>query len=482
MGYISAPAGAHSGFLPFSQLLSYRSIGVITAIVDCILVIAAGVATGIGYHLHAFGHIGDVQSFLGIGCNAAVLFVLLARSQAMYRPATLPSKLGQLRGLVVAWSAVLFVTFALLFLLKIGQDYSRASTVAFGIVGLGLLTAWHTIVANVVRSAVASGSIAGQAALIIGERQELSHYPSIDLLRKYGLRDIGRFELLEDRRDGRSHTPELALQRAIEAAQRTRAEIVLLALKWTDRDRYKAACEHLRVLPLPVFLLPDPSIRGIVAQPLVEIGSDVAVEVQRAPLGAFERALKRLLDITVGGAALVLLMPLLAVVSIAVKLTSRGPVIFKQRRMGFNGREFTIYKFRTMTVAEDGPTIRQAHRNDSRVTWLGSILRRTSVDELPQLVNVLRGEMSLVGPRPHALAHDDEYSGQIADYALRHHVKPGITGWAQINGLRGATTKLELMERRVEFDLWYINNWSLWLDLRILFRTCSEVLRDANAY
>jgi undecaprenyl-phosphate galactose phosphotransferase/putative colanic acid biosynthesis UDP-glucose lipid carrier transferase len=444
--------------------------------------VVASVATGIAYHLHAVGHIGDVQSFLGIGCNAAVLFVLLARVQTIYRPTTLPSKFGQLHGLVMAWAAVLFVTFALLFLLKIGQEYSRVATVAFGIVGLALLTAWHRIVANVVRNAVADGSIAGQRALIIGERQELIHYPSIDLLRTYGMREIGRFELRQDARDGSTPLGEPGLQSAIEAAQGGLAEIVLLALRWNDRERYKAVCEHLRVLPLPVLLLPDQSIRTIAGQRLVEIGSDIAVEVQRAPLGAFERALKRILDIVVGGAALVLLAPLLMAASIAIKATSRGPVIFRQRRMGFNGREFTIYKFRTMTVAEDDSTIRQACRNDSRVTRLGSVLRRTSIDELPQIMNVLRGEMSLVGPRPHALAHDDEYSGQIADYALRHHVKPGITGWAQIHGLRGATSQLQLMERRVEFDLWYVNNWSIWLDLRILLKTCSEVLRGVNAY
>jgi undecaprenyl-phosphate galactose phosphotransferase/putative colanic acid biosynthesis UDP-glucose lipid carrier transferase len=425
---------------------------------------------------------GDVQGFLGIGCNAAVLFVLLARLQGVYRPTTLPFKLSQLRGVAVAWFAVLLVTFALLFLLKIGQEYSRAATVAFGIAGLGLLTAWHTIIAMVVQGAVASGSIAGQRTLIIGDSRELTHYPSINLLRTYGMHEVGRFELGDVAKDGNSRSVEPALRSAVEAAQKGRAEVVLLALRWNDRDRYSAVCEHLRVLPLPVLLLPDETIRGVVAQRLVEIGSDAAVEVQRAPLGAFERARKRLLDIAVGGAAFILLAPLLAMVSMAIKATSRGPVIFKQRRMGFNGREFTIYKFRTMTVREDGPAIRQACRKDSRVTRLGALLRRTSIDELPQLINVLRGEMSLVGPRPHALAHDGEYSGQIADYALRHHVKPGITGWAQIHGLRGATSQLELMERRVEFDLWYINNWSIWLDLRILLRTCLELPRGVNAY
>jgi undecaprenyl-phosphate galactose phosphotransferase/putative colanic acid biosynthesis UDP-glucose lipid carrier transferase len=192
--------------------------------------------------------------------------------------------------------------------------------------------------------------------------------------------------------------------------------------------------------------------------------------------------MKRAFDLAIAGAMLVLLAPLLTLVSIAIKLNSSGPVIFRQHRKGFNGRKFTIYKFRTMTVAENGPVIRQAQRNDERVTSLGYFLRSTSLDELPQLINVLRGEMSLVGPRPHAIAHDDEYSKLIANYAFRNHVKPGITGWAQVSGFRGETARLEQMERRVDLDLWYINNWSIWLDLRILFRTCVVVPRSMNAY
>ena len=159
-----------------------------------------------------------------------------------------------------------------------------------------------------------------------------------------------------------------------------------------------------------------------------------------------------------------------------IKLESSGPVIFSQRRKGFNGREFKIFKFRTMNVLEDGHVIPQARRNDPRVTRVGRILRTTSIDELPQLLNVLRGQMSLVGPRPHAVAHDDGYTKVIAKYAFRQHVKPGLTGWAQVNGFRGETAQLELMERRVECDLWYIKNWSFWLDLRIIVLT---VLRAA---
>jgi exopolysaccharide biosynthesis polyprenyl glycosylphosphotransferase len=179
---------------------------------------------------------------------------------------------------------------------------------------------------------------------------------------------------------------------------------------------------------------------------------------------------------------LLLLAPLLAVISLMIKLDSPGPVIFRQRRKGFNGREFTIYKFRTMSVLEDGATICQARRNDGRVTRIGRLLRATSIDELPQLVNVLEGDMSVVGPRPHALAHDDEYSNLIGRYAFRHHVKPGITGWAQVNGFRGETPEVELMKKRVDFDLWYINHWSAWLDFWITLRTCLELARGRNAY
>jgi undecaprenyl-phosphate galactose phosphotransferase/putative colanic acid biosynthesis UDP-glucose lipid carrier transferase len=175
-------------------------------------------------------------------------------------------------------------------------------------------------------------------------------------------------------------------------------------------------------------------------------------------------------------------LPLMALTAAAIRLESPGPVIFRQIRKGFNGREFVIYKFRTMTVQENGPTIVQATRGDLRVTRLGRILRSSSIDELPQLVNVLKGDMSLVGPRPHALAHDTYFETVLSDYAFRHHVKPGITGWAQCNGARGATPSVEHISERVKLDLWYINNWSFWLDVQILFKTLFEVLRKHNAY
>jgi undecaprenyl-phosphate galactose phosphotransferase/putative colanic acid biosynthesis UDP-glucose lipid carrier transferase len=214
----------------------------------------------------------------------------------------------------------------------------------------------------------------------------------------------------------------------------------------------------------------------------MNIGMSAAVELQRAPLSRMELAVKRGFDLALATLGSIFFLPILVMAAIAIKLESPGPLIFKQRRRGFNGREFTIYKLRTMTVLEDGPYIRQAERNDRRITRIGGFLRRTSIDELPQLFNVLMGDMSLVGPRPHAVAHDDQYSTCIANYAFRNHVKPGLTGWAQVNGLRGETARINLMKRRVQHDIWYINNWSLWLDMWIVVRTCFVTVWEKNAY
>lgn len=188
--------------------------------------------------------------------------------------------------------------------------------------------------------------------------------------------------------------------------------------------------------------------------------------------------IKRLCDIAFAIVALVFLAPLLLLTALLIKLDSPGPIIFRQHRIGLNGRRFLIFKFRTMTVTENGSHIAQARRHDPRITKVGRLLRRSSIDELPQFINVLKGDMSLVGPRPHAAAHDIYYSSLIPGYALRHRVKPGITGWAQVNGHRGETATIQEMEARVNMDLWYIEHWSLLLDCRIAWRTCFEVARS----
>jgi len=231
-----------------------------------------------------------------------------------------------------------------------------------------------------------------------------------------------------------------------------------------------------------VHLLPDENVGMLLAARPGNIGTTFTVELQRAPLTKAEQAFKRTLDAIVAAMMVFLLSPLMLIAAALIKIDSSGPVLFKQRRNGFNGRTFAIYKFRSMRVLEDGESIKQATQDDPRVTRVGRWLRQTSIDELPQLFNVLKGDMSLVGPRPHALAHNTEYQDIVANYAFRHHVKPGITGWAQVNGFRGETQTVDSMAKRVEHDLWYINHWSLWLDLRILLKTLLLAYRQPMAY
>jgi undecaprenyl-phosphate galactose phosphotransferase/putative colanic acid biosynthesis UDP-glucose lipid carrier transferase len=206
------------------------------------------------------------------------------------------------------------------------------------------------------------------------------------------------------------------------------------------------------------------------------------VKTNAAGFSQRERSLKRVMDAMIAVAAILILLPLLLFVALLIRLDSRGPILFRQTRVGLNGNKFVILKFRTMNVLEDGADIRQATKNDDRVTRIGRWLRATSIDELPQLFNVLAGDMSMVGPRPHAVAHDVQYRSLIAGYAARHDVKPGITGWAQVCGFRGETPSIELMARRVEHDLWYVEHWSLWLDCKIVLQTAIALMRPQNAH
>jgi undecaprenyl-phosphate galactose phosphotransferase/putative colanic acid biosynthesis UDP-glucose lipid carrier transferase len=301
-----------------------------------------------------------------------------------------------------------------------------------------------------------------------------------DLLRRFGVSEIGRFELASPDRSVDDADSLSVIDDAVECARW--AEQVLVALEWADERQRNLVCKRLEVLPTSVLLLPDRQMSSLVSRSGRELGSDFTIELQRPPLSSQELAAKRVLDLVAAGTMIVLLAPLLAMTSVLIKIDSAGPVLFRQRRRGFNGREFTIYKFRTMRVLEDGDVIIQAQRNDKRTTRVGRVLRATSIDELPQLINVIRGEMSLIGPRPHAVAHDEGFGRLIGNYAFRQHVKPGLTGWAQVHGFRGETPRLELMQERITLDLWYIKHWSFWLDLRIAALTCVELFRRRDVY
>ena len=207
-----------------------------------------------------------------------------------------------------------------------------------------------------------------------------------------------------------------------------------------------------------------------------------SISIFDSPMDGASRVVKRVEDIVLSSLILLMIALPLVLIAIAIKLTSPGPVLFRQRRYGLDGRPIMVWKFRSMSVQENGDNVRQATRNDARITPLGAFLRRTSLDELPQFFNVLRGDMSIVGPRPHAVAHNEQYRKQVSGYMLRHKVKPGITGWAQINGWRGETDTLDKMQKRVEFDLEYIEHWSIWLDIKIILLTLFKGFLNKNAF
>jgi undecaprenyl-phosphate galactose phosphotransferase/putative colanic acid biosynthesis UDP-glucose lipid carrier transferase len=384
------------------------------------------------------------------------------------------------RSIVFFWSLALSSFALFLFLAKSGPDFSRGTIIIFGVLGLIFLLLSHLWISAIVKDGLTRGTLAGDRAITIGDREAVMDLSQSNILQKSGAREIKRYILPP--LTGSSYAEGLrVVDEAIECVRSNSVDCILLALQWSDEHRRNLICERLQAVPVAVLLLPDQHVDSIFSRGR-ELGREFTIEIQRPPLSSGELALKRALDVIVATGLLVALAPLFAVIALLIRLESSGPVIFRQQRRGFNGREFPIFKFRTMNVLEDGLIIPQARRNDPRVTGVGRILRATSIDELPQLVNVLRGHMSIIGPRPHAIAHDDGYTKLIANYAFRQHVKPGLSGWAQVNGFRGETANLELMEHRVNCDLWYIKNWSFWLDLRILILTGFELLRRRNAY
>jgi putative colanic acid biosynthesis UDP-glucose lipid carrier transferase len=257
---------------------------------------------------------------------------------------------------------------------------------------------------------------------------------------------------------------------------------VYLALPISTAPRIETLLKELRDTTASIYFVPNIFAFDLVQARCVEINGMPAFSICDSPMQGMSGFWKRVFDVVLASVALVFTLPVLIAVALAIKQSSPGPILFKQRRYGLNGEEILVYKFRSMTVCEDGPVVTQASEKDSRVTPLGAFLRRTSLDELPQILNVLEGKMSFVGPRPHAVAHNEEYRKLINGYMIRHKVRPGITGWAQVNGLRGATATVDKMHRRVQYDLDYLKNWSLWLDLKILARTLLTVVNDRNAY
>lgn len=392
----------------------------------------------------------------------ALAFAGAARTLRVYHVRNLQSgRSGAARlfgAWVIAWSIVLVACV----ISKTAEGYSRIWLVLWLMLGLGLLAlaraALHTRL-----SGPGAAERLRERVIVIASMQR---YPTLaPLLAPFNLHLVETFPV--EPGNGAELASAVARVRSLCAEQPI--DRVLLAPALDDEQQMEAFTEATRFLPLEVAILPPNTTlkRASVLHdlPVVEV-------VACTSLTANDRLLKRMFDLIVGACLLVGLMPLMLLVALAVKLDSPGPVLFPQARGGMGSAHFTMLKFRSMRWADGGAgPVKAAQRDDPRVTRVGRLLRRTSIDELPQLVNVLRGEMSLVGPRPHAVEHDAAFSEAVREYMVRHRVKPGMTGLAQISGARGGVETPEGLRRRIDLDLWYIDHWSLWLDLMILVRT-----------
>lgn len=479
---VEQAASCSTGFAPswLSPLVVERSI----AVIDVALIVVSGIGCAVGYHLATAGTLGKTDVYAAASLLVAINFVLLTIVQQGYRLKAVTDLPRTFRMTLTTWTGLFGALLAIAFTMKVSDEFSRGTTISFYLVGVTVLLAWKSAAARWTARAQRTGAFANGRTIMIAEFGLATASNAVDDLRQHGYRLMRVMEVRPKDLDSPLLLSSLAprFEELIAYAREHRIEHIFLQINWSRQHAIDSILDVLKILPVPVHLVPDAKTARFLRYLPERTGNTFTAELRRAPLSFRERALKRALDLVGASLALLVFAPVMLVTAILIKLSSNGSVFFRQTRHGFGGRAFRIFKFRTMRVLEDGPTIVQAQKNDPRVTPIGKWLRKTSIDELPQLLNVLKGDMSLVGPRPHAAAHNTEYAQIIGNYAFRHHVKPGITGWAQVNGYRGETRALELMVKRVEYDLWYINNWSLFLDVSILLRTAIITFARPTAY
>jgi putative colanic acid biosynthesis UDP-glucose lipid carrier transferase len=425
------------------------------------------------------------EHYTYIGMLSSVLFVFLAQTRGLYRSWRGRPFFSSMRMITQAWLMTWVGLVVLIFILKDGENFSRATLLIWG-VGTPMILIGYRLVIRQSLSQIRKQGINNRRIAILGAGkvgQQLA-----DIIQKntwLGYQIIGFYDdnlALHNTRP--AQLPILGTSEHILAhSQQNQFEELYICLPMRAEKKIKQLLNQLTDSTCIVKFVPDLFSFDLMHAKWTDLNGLPIVSVYDTPLNSSSaKVIKRIEDIVLSSLILLMISPLLAAISIGVKLSSKGPVFFKQKRYGLNGREIQVYKFRSMTTMDNGHIINQAQKNDPRITRFGAFIRRTSLDELPQFINVIQGRMSIVGPRPHANAHNEQYRKLVPKYMQRHLVKPGITGWAQINGWRGETDTLEKMEKRIEYDLHYINNWSIWLDIRIIILTVFKGFINKNAY
>ena len=446
-------------------------------------VVPALVAVGMLYGLCALYGIEFKGFFVVLAILSAMLSVLLPRGQPVQSTQLVQSTLPLAIRVVVRWMIILAILLAIGFVTKYSVDFSRRVVMTWAVTTPAVLILVSVGLHEVMRRLLHDPSTVRRVAFAGCNEVSLSLAHRIGG-GSMGMQVEGFFDDRSAQRLGLDRPARLlgGLTDMVTFVKRNQIDVVFVALPVSHIRRVVQLLDELRDTTASVYYVPDIFAIDLIQARSGELFGIPVVALCETPFYGYRGVVKRMTDIALALAVLLIASPLLLVLALMVRMSSPGPVFFKQRRYGLDGREIMIYKYRTMTVIEDGPSIVQASREDVRITPIGRFMRRYSLDELPQLVNVLQGQMSLVGPRPHAVAHNEEYRKLIKGYMIRHKVPPGITGLAQVNGCRGETARVEDMQARIDYDLEYLRHWSPLLDLKILFLTAIRLLRDEKAY
>ncbi|NRA70368.1 MAG: undecaprenyl-phosphate glucose phosphotransferase [Gammaproteobacteria bacterium] len=424
------------------------------------------------------------REYLVAALTVSVIFLYMAESMALYRS----WRVGRLSQMVlISWGCICVSFFALLalsFLFKESESFSRVIMVLWFVSTLLGSLLWRAAQRQYIKSRRRAGHNIKKVAIVGATEVGESLLGEIMSRDELGFKMMG---IYEDRHPDRafgdlSNKIKGKVQAAIKMARDGELDTLFIALPLKADRRIADILRLVGDTTVDVHIIPDFLMSNLVHARIGHVGEIDTLSVFESPYLGAKQWLKRSEDVVVGTLILALILVPMLFIAAGIKLTSKGPVLFKQRRYGLRGEEIEVWKFRSMTVMENSDVVVQATKSDVRITPFGGFLRRTSLDELPQFFNVLGGSMSIVGPRPHAVAHNEEYRSQVQFYMLRHKVKPGITGWAQINGWRGETDTLYKMEKRVEFDLQYIKHWSVWFDIKIIFMTIFKGFVNKNAY
>jgi putative colanic acid biosysnthesis UDP-glucose lipid carrier transferase len=447
-------------------------------------VLPALVSVGLLYGLCALYGIEFKGFFVVLAILSAMLSLLLPRGQPAQPSQLVSSTVPLAIRVVVRWMVIIAILLAIGFVTKYSVDFSRRVVLTWAVATPAVLILVTVCLHELIRRVVYDPSMVRRVAFAGCNEVSLTLARRIGQSGSLAMQVEGFFDDRSAERLGLSSPARLlgTLPDLVSFVKRNQIDVVFVALPVSHIRRVVQLLDELRDTTASVYYVPDIFAIDLIQARSGELLGIPVVALCETPFYGYRGVVKRIIDIGLALTVLIVALPLLLVLALLVRWSSPGPVIFKQRRYGLDGREITIYKFRTMTVVEDGPDIVQARKIDPRITSVGRFMRRYSLDELPQLLNVLQGQMSLVGPRPHAVAHNEEYRKLIKGYMIRHKVPPGITGLAQVNGCRGETARVEDMQARIDYDLEYLRHWSPLLDFKILFLTAVRLLRDEKAY